>query len=239
LGRSVQQTADGGYILIGSTTEGEDSYTDVYLVKTDAQGNEVWSGAYGDSFLHLGWGVTQMPDGGYILTGFSAPDHDARDILALKVDAVGNVEWSRTWDLGGRDEGFAITLAPDGNVVISGVAFLGSPTSNIVLLKVDPQGNEIWRKSLGGPGSAAWYLTAAPDGGYVLGGRRGSRALMLKTDAEGQLLWQHTLGTEEFVDSSVGPAAWLPDGGVLFVGGATRHGEENLDMLWLELAADG
>ena len=164
LGRSVQQTADGGYILIGSTTSSPDTYASIYLVKTDAQGNEVWSRAYGDQWLHMGWGVTQMPDGGYILTGFTAPDHDARDILAMKLSAGGDVEWSRAWDFGGLDEGFAITLAPDGNVVLVGVASLGSPESNIVLLKVDPQGNEIWNKTVGETGAAAWHITAMPKG---------------------------------------------------------------------------
>jgi hypothetical protein len=179
-----------------------------------------------------------MPEGGYILTGFSAPDHDARDILAMRVDAMGNVEWSRTWDFGGLDEGFGIAVASDGNVVISGVASLGNPTSKIVLLKVDPQGNEIWKKTIGDPGSAAWYLTAMPDGGYILGGRIGPSALMLKTDAEGQVLWQHTLGAEEFADSFVGPVELLPEGGYLFVGGATPHGEESPDMLRLELTTN-
>ena len=164
LGRSVQQTAEGGYILIGSTTSSPDTYASIYLVKTDAQGNEVWSRAYGDQWLHMGWDVAQMPDGGYILTGFTAPDHDARDILAMKLSAGGDVEWSRSWDFGGLDEGFAITLAPDGNVVLVGVASLGSPESNIVLLKVDPQGNEIWNKTVGQAGAAAWHITAMPEG---------------------------------------------------------------------------
>jgi hypothetical protein len=156
----------------------------------------------------------------------------------MRVDAMGDVEWSRTWDLSGRDEGFGITVTSDGNVVIAGVASLGSPTSKIVLLKVDPQGNEIWKRTIGDPGSAAWHLTAAPDGGYILGGRMGSNALMLKTDAEGQVLWQHTLDAEEFVDSFVGRAVRLPEGGYLFVGGATRDGEESPDMLWLELTTN-
>jgi hypothetical protein len=234
-GRGVQQTADGGYILIGSTTSVPETYASIYLVKTDAQGNEAWSRAYSDQFLHLGWGVIQMPDGGYIFAGFSAPDHDARDILAMKIDAAGDVEWSRTWDYGGLDEGFGITLAPDGNVVIVGVASLGSPTSKIVLLKVDPQGNEIWNKTIGNTGAAAWHVTALPDGGYMLGGRLDSAALMVRTDAEGQVVWQHTFSAEEFVNAFVGPVVLSPEGGYLFVGGATRHGEENPDMLWLEI----
>ena len=236
LGRSVRQTADGGYVLIGSTTSVPDTYASIYLVKTDAQGNEEWSRAYGDQFLHLGWDVTQMPDGGYILTGFAAPDHDARDILAVKISAIGDLEWSRTWDFGGLDEGFATVLAPDGNVVLVGAASLGSPESNIVLLKVDPQGNEIWNKTVGETGAAAWHITAMPQGGYVLGGGTGSSALMLRTDAEGQVLWQRTFGSGEYADAFVGPVVLLPDGEYVFVGGVTRHGEESPDMLWLKLA---
>jgi hypothetical protein len=237
LGRAVQQTADSGYILIGSTSSSPGTYASIYLVKTDAQGKEMWSQAYGDQFLHLGWGVTQMPDGGYVFTGFSAPDHDARDFLAMKINAAGDVQWSRTWDFGGLDEGLALTPTSDGDVVILGVASLGSPTSNIVLIKVDSQGNELWKETIDEVGASSWNITAMPDGGYILGGRVGSSALMLKTDAQGQVVWQHTFSAEEYANAFVGPVALLPDGGYIFVGGVTPHGENSPDMLWLKLSS--
>ena len=92
-----------------------------------------------------------------------------------------------------------------------------------------------WSKTVGETGAAAWHITAMPEGGYVLGGRTGASALILKTGAEGHVLWQRTFGAGEYTDAFVGPFVLLPDGEYVFVGGVTRHGENNPDMLWLKL----
>ena len=95
---SVQQTSDGGFILVGSTESYGDSesdsyiYSDCYLVKTDAQGNEEWSKTFGGSEADEAYSVQQTSDGGFILVG-STESYGAglSDILMIKTDAQGNV----------------------------------------------------------------------------------------------------------------------------------------------------
>jgi hypothetical protein len=160
--KMVRQTADGGFILVGGRadelpTMSPSGYLyqgDIVLIKTDAEGNEVWTRTYGDKILYLGWGVAQTPDGGYALIGWEAKTIPDRDVIAIKTDEMGKVEWSRTWDLDpkDRDGGFDLILTADGHIVIAGIQSMDSGVRGAVLIKVDLDGNEIWVKVLGEEG---------------------------------------------------------------------------------------
>jgi hypothetical protein len=96
--RDLIKTMDGGYALAGGTTLTDDS-GDFWLVKTDASGNMEWSQTYERPESELAYSLVEAHDGGYVLTGTTQnidwPDFVGDDdVLLMKVDETGNVDWS-------------------------------------------------------------------------------------------------------------------------------------------------
>jgi Tol biopolymer transport system component len=251
-GKMVRQTADGGFIIIGGQAD-EFPTGDLYegkilLIKTDAEGNEIWTRTYGEEILYLGWGVVQTPDGGYILTGWEAKTIDDRDVFLLKTDASGDVQWFHTWDLGERDGGFDLILTSDGFIVVACIQSMGSGAPSAVLLKVDLEGDQIWKKLIAdeGVGNTFWHIFEDLDGGYVMAGdthvgkvpgtgKDIHGAWMVKTSMDGEILWQHVFSEDQYQQMRFSSAAPLPGGGYIFVGDVVPEGEFYSDFLWMKI----
>jgi hypothetical protein len=87
----VQQTTDGGYIVGGSTMSAGAGQTDIYLVKTDAQGNVLWEKTFGGSAYDWGGSARQTADGGYVLVGATESyGVGSYDVYLVKTDKDGN-----------------------------------------------------------------------------------------------------------------------------------------------------
>jgi hypothetical protein len=253
VGRMVRQTADGGFILVGSLADELPTRglyeSNVLLIKTDSEGNVEWRQTYGEEELYIGWAVEQTPDGGYVVTGWEAKTYDDRDVLIFKTDADGELEWYRTWDLtpGDWDGGYDMILTSDGYVVVSCIQAMLSER-RAALIKVDLEGNEIWVRSYAeeAAGSTFWDIIEDSDGGYVMAGYEvvsldlmtGEgviNGLILKTDQDGEIVWQYTISSSEYDQIILSSAVLLPEGGYIFVGSATAVDEEYSDMLQLRV----
>ena len=144
-GSSVQQTSDGGYIIIGQTGiyEGMSSWWDIFLIKTDVNGNEEWSQTFGEETVQdRGYSVQQTLNGGYIILG-----ENSSGINLIKTDGNGNEVWTQTFE---GDDGESFQQTSDGGYIILGYYNNIGP----FLIKTDGNGNEEWTQTFGGTNSS-------------------------------------------------------------------------------------
>lgn len=127
-GQSVQQTTDGGYIIVGGTASfGEYDPGDVYMTKIDLEGQVLWNRTYGGSSGDVGYSVQQTTDGGYIITGetssFDVDGNPDSDVYLIKTDQEGRLIWDRTYGGSNADGGQCVQQTTDGGYIIAGGGF--------------------------------------------------------------------------------------------------------------------
>lgn len=138
---SMCKTADGGYLLAGSSEAQMPGRTDAYWVKVDSVGNVLWSN-YSAFQLESGIkDVKQTRDGGFCLTGYVLnPVSGNRDIAMWRIDPSGTELWNRVYVRGMHEEGNAILQAKNWGYVIagsSGSTFNGSQDAYVFRTDLD------------------------------------------------------------------------------------------------------
>ena len=243
---AVQQTADGGYVMVGVTYSYGAGQSDVYLVKTDALGNMEWQQALGGSDYDCGHAVQQTTDGGYIVIGdtnsYGAGQSDA---YLVKADALGNMEWQQTFGGSDYDCGHAVQQTADGGYIVTGETHsYGAGQSDVYLIKTDALGNMEWQQTFGGSDyDGAFHVRQTTDGGYIIGGATNSYGAglcdfyMVKTDALGNMEWQQTFGGSDWDDGLT--AEQTADGGYVMVGETYSYGEGGGDVYLVKTDALG
>ena len=114
-GYSVAQTADGGYVVTGTTLSSGAGGYDVWLIKTDANGDTLWTRTYGGPDWDKGYSIRQTADGGYIITGYTASFGAGNyDVWFIKTDAAGDTMWTRIWGGTDDDVGRSVAQTADG-----------------------------------------------------------------------------------------------------------------------------
>ncbi|QMU27540.1 T9SS type A sorting domain-containing protein [Adhaeribacter radiodurans] len=222
-------TADGGYLLAGSSSSdisGDKSMvskgdSDYWLVKTDKDKNKIWDKSFGGKGIEKLATIISIPDGGYLLGGYSTSDKEGdksegnkgkNDFWIVKIDANGTKLWDKTIG-GNKDDNLAVIVAtPDGGFLLGGSSQSGksgdkseenkgTPYENgyippdIWLVKIDGNGNKVWDKTYGSQlDDVLTSLIAMPDGNYLIGGNivYSFNYLLIKIDTQGQQIWEKT-----------------------------------------------
>jgi hypothetical protein len=240
-GSSIQQTKDGGYIVVGETCKGITKYknSDVWLVKTDGKGVISWEKTFGGRKEDSGSYVTQTIDGGYIIVGKTLSYGNGRtDVWLIRTDENGEKLWDKTFGYSVFDSGSMVKQTSDGSFIIVGnVNTSGGGRGDIWLIKVDSNGDKLWDKTFGGKGhNYGDSLQLTSDGGFIIVGSSWIRGetdsydiWLIRTDNYGNILWDKKYHNDQ------GDHGWslqqTSDGGFIIVG-MTESGA-GADDVWL------
>jgi|GEM_PF-2256066 len=230
---SLQQTSDGGYILVGVTDYPDELSYQIYVVKVDEKGNEKWSkilGGRGDytKYQHHPYSVQETSDGGYIIAGYKYEWEVGYSVYLIKIDKNGDEEWSKTLGQGGA---MCVQQTSDGGYIVAG--YTGQIDNfDIYVAKTDRGGDIHWVRTFGGKASEqAYSVQETSDGGYIVAGYTWSFGVgdtdvyLIKIDINGNMEWSWTFGSEKMDWADL--VKQTRDGGYIVVGTTEeRNGTE-------------
>ena len=231
LGNSIEQSQDGGFIITGGsydylagyfTFSGKNydnfRYQQLFLLKTDIEGNQEWIKTIDG--LRVGFSIKQTTDNGYILTGQNTPEHV---IFISKIDLLGNEIWRRSYGPNSNtNSGYSIEPTMDGGFITTGrweiyydinasCVSITDRTTDIWLHKIDSNGDDEWTRTFGADSTleVGHSVKQTADEGFIICGYSGikkrycppapmiffedkTKLLLLKTNSLGEEQWRKT-----------------------------------------------
>ena len=151
---AVKQTADGGFILVGETNSFGAEGFDIYVIKTNADGNVIWQNIYKATGDQYGNSVVQDLDGNLFITGYSNENPSStNDVLVLKLASDGSVLWQKLYGGPLNDYAYKIIRTSDGGFLTAGSTFsFSAAAGDIYLLKLKSDGTFDWSNTYGSAG---------------------------------------------------------------------------------------
>lgn len=247
LGEAIVETRDLGYIIAGysqtGSAGGPGNNFDIYVIRTDVDGDEVWSRFYNDGASERAYDITTATDGGYVIAGdIKINQADELDAYLLKIDEKGDVQWRRQYGGLDADQVFSVSPTPDGGYILSGrTRSFGAGGEDMYLIKTDVNGIEQWSQTFGNTEDDKGEDAIPYNGGYaVVGAYREpggnppilTDLFLVLTDADGNQLDSLLYGGDE-ADEGLAIIETLD--GSLAVTGFT---ENNSDALLLKIDQD-
>ncbi len=240
---TLLQTADGGFVLAGITNSYGTGDSDIWLVKTNANGTSQWNQTYGGQENDYVSSIIQVEDGGFLLVGtthsFGA---GGSDMWLIKTDSNGSVQWNQTYGKQQYEHGSSIIQAIDGGYALAGKTYsYGAGGSDMWLIKIDSNGTIQWNQTYGETNyEETCTLLQTVDGGFILAGNTQwyatsiiSNILLIKVDTNGTILWNQTFGdssSNEFVASMI----QTMDGGFALAGEIDKGFRSDMYLMKIE-----
>lgn len=229
-GRVVIPTIDHGNLLVGfSESYGNDNDIDILAIRTDVDGTIIWQQIYDEAFTEQPNAVIELEDGSFVIAGlikqsFSAPFN----IYLLKVHKTGRKIWSKSYPAEINQTALDIVPAHDGNgfVLVGETENKATGASDILVLKVDSEGEEEWRNVFGNSEEEDFGkgIVAVP-GGYILAANVSENTgfaknvALYKLDLNGNFVWSKFYGTNG-VNEEINDLLITQDEEIVFVGSA-------------------
>ena len=253
---SVQQTDDGGYIFTGFTS----SYKadgDIWLVRTNSSGYELWNKTFGKKGSDHGWSVIRAKDGGFVVAGdidSYVPNNDNPDLSSdtgsdtdawlIKTDKNGIEQWNTTIKSGMDDSAKSVQQTMDGGFILTGYTkanlYQDNPISKVLLSKIEGNGTVDWRKIIDEKSSSGrnegQAVLQTSGGDYIVAGYTTfygdseGDALVLMIDPKGNVQWIKSFGGQG--SQSADSVQDVNNGGYVIAGNTNQLRGHGIDI-WL------
>ncbi len=243
---SMRATTDGGYIIAGRTWSFGAGGLNGWILKLDQNGYVSWQKTYGGDYTDAIVCLKQTMDGGYIVTGDTKSEGTGNQhFWVLKLDSIGNIFWQKTYGGTFKESAWQGQQTTDRGYIVAGwTESFGAGDKDVLVLKLDENGNVLWQKTWGG--SSIEYvadISQTEDNGYIVVvrthsfGAGDSDACLLKLDENGNVLWQKTYGGIDF--DVFNSSQQTSDGGYIVAGHTVSFGAGNEDVWVLKLDENG
>ena len=264
-GEDLITTNDGGYAILGSSKSNDGDVSnnsgsnDFWVAKLDASGIIIWEKSFGYVGADSAFSIIQTQDNGFLLSGVldvSASDgagnnrmnmerHAGGDYWVIKIDAMGDLQWSRYFGGTFTDTAYDSVQTQDGNFLIMGSSdsddvdiINNKGTYDFWVVKLNNTGTLLWEKSFGGSEiDEARAITTTADGNFFIAGDSRSNDIdlstnngaadvwIIKINSDGDLLWEKTFGGSSFDGVK---AIYKTQNNEFLVAGNSRSSDGNL-----------
>ena len=241
----IDVCSDDGFIITGYTGTWITGAAEVYVIRTDANGDSIWTRAYGSPGSDRGNSVIETDVGGFLVVGTEYVGGAGYQIYMLKLDGDGDVAWSQMHKAYANTFGYEVQEETVGGqyYVVAGSCQWKVGFYEAFLVRTDQLGDTLWTHSYGGAGGDyGTSVDLTSDGGYIVAGYTSTftgtwDGYVIKADALGDSVWQRALGgaLEEYMYA----VRETPDGSYIVVGQTQGGVHGAIDIYAVKLDAFG
>ncbi len=248
----IQQTTDGGFVLVGYAIAPGENYNP-WIAKLSSTGQLQWTHVFVDpkSQYSAAYSVRQTADGGYIVGGevsyVVTSSYTESEITVFKLDSTGTLVWQRDYAAGVDAYFQSLALTSDGGAIVSGTVSTQKTattyTSSVLLLKLDPTGKAQFARTILPSGNISDLnivgVQQTADGGYAFAGyyfqntAYTERAWLVKTDSAGKVQWDNIYGPDvQYSNRYFNSFQQTSDSGFI-AAGSTNQFNGGTNSIWL------
>lgn len=207
---SLVQSNDNGYVMVGSSngdTPGDGS-TCSLVIKTDVDGNFMWSHKYCENVNNRPESICPTSDGGYVVIGtaenYKGNRYDEADLMFYKLNSAGVLDWSKLYGDNYSNHGYSLIETPDkGLLLVGDTPNFYTYDADAYLIKTNEKGDSIWAKKIdvGNYESRCRSIQLTRDSGFVFTGysryHSKDNIFLVKTDRDGNVNPSNATNTKE------------------------------------------
>lgn len=229
-GMYLANSPDGGFLIVGNIRSRGQGKSDIWLIKTDAQGNQLWEKTFGGKEDDVATCVASVKNG-YLISGYVTNDEKKKKYRVMMCSQDGFVRWDNTDKAENQSQANFVLGLKDGSCVVLGTEDVGKGNEDAIVLKFNAKGKQVWKQKYGGLRKDVFYTAVEEKDGFLLGGSTFSNRndwgwgdmWLMKIHKNGEKDWSNTYG-EANMQETIKAIAFTSNHEILLAGEQFKEG---------------